>query len=77
MGDINIKTTFIVSEEEENKKKQIVDSRWEELRHIIERKLEGFVYINCYSFRKLFYAWGLDEESMWYAFAKYAAEHPG
>jgi hypothetical protein len=56
---------------------EIVDSRWEELRYITEKKLERVVFIRCDAFRDLFYAWGIDKDSMQYAFAKYAAEHPG
>ena len=64
----------------ENKKQsgiEIIDLRWEELRNIIEKMLEARSYLEDDDFRELFYAWGLNYSSMWYAFAKYAAEHPG
>jgi len=68
-------------EEEDNKKRQeridIVNSRWEELATIIEKKFEGRTVLNCDDFTELFYAWELNAESILYAFAKYAAEHPG
>jgi hypothetical protein len=68
-------------EEEIEKKKQeridIVNSRWEELTAIIEKKFERDVWLDYGDFTELFYVWGLDKESIWYAFAKYATEHTG
>jgi hypothetical protein len=88
-SDIDLYDTFIVPEKDEEERRKKIDKkrrkdriyriniRWEELYHIIAKKLEGALYIDCYAFRELFYVWGLDEESIWYAFAKFAAEHPG
>jgi hypothetical protein len=67
-------------EEEDIKKRQeridIVNSRWSELCSIIEKKFETYTWVRETNFTELFYVWGLDSEAMWYAFAKYATEHP-
>lgn len=56
--------------------KELVDSRWVELAPIIQTKTNGFNWLTAGHLNDIMVAWEINEPTVLYAFAKFAAERP-
>jgi hypothetical protein len=67
--------TFLRPNDRESKN-ALVEQRWQEFITLVDKKLEARQWLDTDSFKEISIVWGFDENTLLFAFAKYAALYP-